>query len=316
MLDPFAGVGTIPFEASLIGARSFGFEISPAARIIAAAKVARPNMEECLARLESLNHFIESEDLGQTELETAKAFGFNGKLEEFYHPKTLVEIIKARRFFQENEPSSASDFMVMASLLHILHGNRPYALSRRSHPLTPFAPTGPFEYRPLIPRLGEKLNRSLLLEYPADFRDGVVMNRDATEWWPNEVDDLDAIVTSPPFFDSTRFYMANWLRIWFCGWEPGDFRNKPKKFLDERQKSGFEVYESILRQARERLKPDGVMILHLGYSRKCDMAAELSRVAGTWFDVADVFRENVTHLESHGIRDKGTVTEHQYLVLT
>jgi hypothetical protein len=51
--------------------------------------------------------------------------------------------------------------MVPACLLHILQGNRPYALSRRSHPITPFAPTGPAEYRPLLPRLREKVARSL-----------------------------------------------------------------------------------------------------------------------------------------------------------
>jgi hypothetical protein len=44
---------------------------------------------------------------------------------------------------------------VFASLLHVLHGNRPYALSRRSHPLTPYAPTGPVEYKSLLRKLEE-----------------------------------------------------------------------------------------------------------------------------------------------------------------
>jgi len=45
------------------------------------------------------------------------------------------------------------------------------------------------------------------------------------------------------------------------------------------------------------------------------MASALSLLAQRWFRVADVFIENVEHCESHGIRDKGTVTAHQYLVL-
>jgi hypothetical protein len=45
------------------------------------------------------------------------------------------------------------------------------------------------------------------------------------------------------------------------------------------------------------------------------MAKELAQVAKTWFRVADVFTESVSHCESHGIRDKGTVSNHQYLVL-
>ena len=43
------------------------------------------------------------------------------------------------------------------------------------------------------------------------------MCQDATEWWPADVNELDAVITSPPFFDSTRFYLGNWMRLWFCG---------------------------------------------------------------------------------------------------
>ncbi|MGI0015168.1 MAG: DNA methyltransferase, partial [Nitrososphaera sp.] len=144
---------------------------------------------------------------------------------------------------------------------------------------------------------------------------GQVLFQDATLWWPQDIDQLDAIITSPPFFDSTRFYLANWMRLWFCGWEASDFRTQPLAFIDERQKISFEIYEPIFRQARERLKLGGVMVLHLGKSRKCDMAQVLSRVATRWFRVLDVFSESVSHCESHGIRDKGTVGEHQYLIL-
>jgi tRNA G10 N-methylase Trm11 len=155
----------------------------------------------------------------------------------------------------------------------------------------------------------------LSIEYPTTFVEGSIYDQDATTWWPAEIDDLDAIITSPPFYDSTRFYMANWLRLWFSGWETGDFDKKPKSFVDERQKLGFEVYEPVFRQARERLREGGVVVFHLGGSKKCNMADEISKVASRWFTVVDVFHENVSHCESHGIRDKGTVTEHQYLVL-
>jgi hypothetical protein len=203
----------------------------------------------------------------------------------------------------------------LAALLHILHGNRPYALSRRSHPITPFAPTGPAEYRALLPHLREKVSRSFEVARPAEFVEGRVFYQDATAWWPQEVDQLDAIITSPPFFDSTRFYLANWMRLWFCGWEATDFKSQPRAFVDERQKQGFEIYAPVFRQARERLRPGGVMVLHLGKSKKCDMARSLTGIATRWFRVVDVYTETVGHCESHGIRDKGTVTAHQFLVL-
>jgi hypothetical protein len=166
-----------------------------------------------------------------------------------------------------------------------------------------------------MPRLREKVSRGLEATLPHTFTDGVAFDSDATSWWPREVDDLDAIITSPPFFDSTRFHLANWLRLWFVGGDKVDFESRPLAFVDERQKLSFRVYEPIFRQARERLKRTGVMVLHLGRSRKCDMAAAITEVAAPWFTIADRFSESVEHCESHGIRDKGTVTVHDFVVL-
>jgi DNA modification methylase len=316
VLDPFAGVGTIPFEAALNGHKAYGFEISPAAIIIASAKVGKPDRNGCLNLLYRLEDYIKTNEATENEFTDASKITFNKSIHDYYERNTLREIILARRFFLENPPASASEYLVAASLLHILHGNRPYALSRRSHSITPFSPKGPFEYRPLMPRLTDKVQRSLDLEYPPAFTEGKIYHQDATKWWPQEIDNLDAIITSPPFFDSTRFYLTNWMRLWFCGWSSEDFKSKPLMFIDERQKSDFSVYEPIFRQARERLKKDGIMVLHLGKSRKCNMAEELSKTASKWFKVVDLFVENVNHCESHGIKDKGTVEEHQYLILS
>jgi len=309
-------VGTIPFEACLQGHQTWAFDISPAALHISTAKMGRPDATACDEIVRDLDQYILGNEITPGEIASAEAIRFNGVLPEYFHPDTMREILLARRYFQQRPVVTDSESLVMASLLHILHGNRPYALSRRSHPITPFAPTGPSEYRALIPRLQDKLNRGLAVEYPASFVPGQMISQDATTWWPQQIDQLDAIITSPPFFDSTRFYLANWLRLWFCGWEAGDFKTQPQAFIDERQKTSFDIYEPVFRQARERLKPGGVMVLHLGKSRKCDMAQSLSHLAARWFRIADVFSESVRHCESHGIRDKGTVEDHTYLVLT
>jgi DNA modification methylase len=316
VLDPFAGVGTIPFEAALNGHRAYGFEISPVAKFIASSKVSKPDVEECQFLLNKIDDYIKTYDVSEKEIDKAASVAFNKSILDYYEKNTLKEILLTRRFFIENPPASTSECLVTASLLHILHGNRPYALSRKSHGITPFSPSGPFEYKPLMPRLREKVQRSLNVEYPDNFVEGKIYHQDATKWWPQEIENLDAIITSPPFFDSTRFHLANWLRLWFCGWDLEDFRSKPLMFVDERQKMDFSVYESIFRQARERLRKKGVVVFHLGKSKKCNMANELSRIALKWFKVVDVFIENVTHCESHGIRDKGTVKDHQYLVLS
>lgn len=316
MLDPFAGVGTIPFEAALNGAEAFGFDISPTALAISTAKLGDFDKTKCNAAIAELEGYLAEHEPTDEDYEAANEVAFNGHIPEYFHSDTLREILLARRFYQTHPPVDGSENLVFSSLLHILHGNRPYALSRRSHPITPYKPSGPTEYRPLIPRLRDKVERSLRVERPETFIPGKMYQQDATEWWPHEVADLDAIVTSPPFFDSTRFHIGNWMRLWFCGWEREDFDVKPLSFVDERQKESFEIYVPILRQARERLKPGGVMVMHLGLSHKSDMASELASIAQKWFAVEDIFVEDVEHLESHGIRDKGTVTGHQYLVLS
>jgi hypothetical protein len=110
--------------------------------------------------------------------------------------------------------------------------------------------------------------------------------------------------------------MTNWMRFWFAGWEREDFDLRSSEFLETRQKKNLDVYHSFYAAARERLHDSGLLVLHLGNSAKCDMGAELSKRAAPWFKVADVFTEGVEHCESHGIRDKGTVVGHTYLVLS
>ena len=315
VLDPFAGVGTIPFEACLTGRRGVGFDISPAALAIMRAKLTPPNPIQTLSLINDLEDYVRNAKVKEDVWSDARLLAFNGPLETYFHETTFREILAARAYFQHVQETPAKAF-VLACLLHILHGNRPYALSRRSHPITPFAPTGPTEYRGLIPRLRKKVSRMVNAQLPGYFVPGEAFLQDATAPWPRTVTDIDAIITSPPFFDSTRFYLANWMRLWFCGWEKKDFSLEPHRYIDERQKISFTVYQAVLRQARERLKQNGVLIMHLGKSRKSNMANALERVAAPWFRVIDRFDESVTHTESHGIRDKGTVTSHQYLVMT
>lgn len=315
ILDPFVGVGTITLEAALNGRDSFGIDLSLPAYYISYAKVSTHSENICNNYIDKLKSYIDNNNCTEDELSEVKNFGLNKKLIDYYEKNTLNEIILARRFIKYNPPKNPSEMMVVSSLLHILHGNRPYALSRRSHPIIPYAPKGEFTYKNLIGNLKDKVNRTLSNELPIKFKPGKIYNKDATSVWPQEINNLDTIITSPPFFDSTRFYLANWIRLWFSGWSTKDFKYQLNSFIEEKQKKNFGVYENIFRQARERLKKDGVCVMHLGKSHKCDMAEALQNISKKWFKVADIFNEDVAHCESHGIRDKGTTTSHQYLIL-
>lgn len=314
LLDTFSGVGTIPFEARMKGHTAFGFDISPAAVAISRAKLEKVDWSKVDSVIADLADQIDQKRGKRLSTKKLDGIRFNGPLTSYFHKDTLREILIAREFFLNQPPSDGSSALVFSSLLHILHGNRPYALSRRSHPITPFAPTGPSEYRGLVERLAKKVDRCRAdaAEVPEVF--GRSYFQDVTQEWAEDVDQLDAIITSPPFFDSTRFYSANWMRLWFAGWEAKDFSARPSEFVDERQKKSFDIYESIFRQANERLKAGGYFAVHVGKSTKCDMAAALQQVGERYLRFVDWFSESVEHCESHGIRDKGTVTHHQYLL--
>lgn len=314
LLDTFSGVGTIPFEARMAGHTAFGFDISPAAVAISRAKLERVEWSAVDDLLDALQERVADRERCELSTDLLKNIKFNGPLVSYFHKDTMEEILIARNFFQDRKPIDGASALVFSSLLHILHGNRPYALSRRSHPITPFAPTGATEYRGLLERLRKKVQRcrDASADVPDSF--GFSYFQDVTATWPTEVNELDAIITSPPFFDSTRFHTANWMRLWFAGWEAEDFLRLPAAFVDERQKKSFEIYENIFRQGYERLKPGGFFAIHVGKSNKCDMAASLQHIGQRHLDFVDWFSENVEHCESHGIRDKGTVTHHQYLL--
>ena len=314
MFDPFIGVGTIPFEACLNGRIGHGMDISVMAYYISQAKIGNTDKVlsyDCIYRLKDfiLNNKVTSEDICYSN------FGLNRSLKEYFHADTLNEILLARKFFNLNKPANPSEMVVISALMHILHGNRPYALSRKSHPITPYAPTGEFCYKNLISKLTEKVDKFYSEVIPSSFTSGSVFLQDSTLNWPDSINNLDAIITSPPFFDSTRFYNANWIRLWFSGWEPSDFKTMPELYVDERQKKSLSIYNTIFSQAKDRLKNNGVMVLHLGKSKKCNMGEELKSFACHWFSHSELFDENVSHCNTFGIKDIGTVTEHQYLLL-
>lgn len=315
VIDPFSGAGTIPLEACRMGRRGFGTDISRLGHVLTLAKVARISRTKVETLLQDLETALGKFQLSDDDHVRASAVRFNSAIPEYFHPDTFREIVAAREFFLSRWDSSSEWAVLFACTLHLLHGNRPYALSRRSHPVTPFKPTGPFEYRALMPRLRDKLAR-LIDELDNDTRQfGGSSQADCTTTWPSVIPRADVIITSPPFFDSTRFYMTNWMRFWFVGWERNDFDSQTTAFVENRQKQSLDVYRHFFEASRERIKDHGLLVLHLGQSAKCDMGTELASRVGSWFSVVDKFTERVEHCESHGVRDKGTVNGHTYLLL-
>lgn len=314
VLDPLCGVGTIPFEACLQGRVGIGNDLSEMAYVVTKSKVEMPDYSEVQIVLCELNEYIESnKDIHPVD--EYKEFGFNGKLPSYFERETYKEILCARTFFLDRiENISAAEAMVFSALLHVLHGNRPYALSRHSHPLTPYAPTGEFEYKKVIEKITQKITSNYKEKDFSNYRIGQAIYGDYSELTAKGIK-ADWIICSPPFADSIRFYMNNWMRLWLCGWEPNDYKIADELFLDSKQKNNFDVYLSFFEMCYKVLAPQGKVISHLGKTKNIDMAKELSERATQWFDIVYSAGEDVEQIEKHGIKDKGSTIEHQFLFL-
>ncbi len=315
ILDPLSGVGTIPLEASLQNRYIYANDLSLIAYANTIAKIGIVNNIECSKIIKSLEEFISYDVISNLEIERSN-FGFNKKLQEYYHEDTFKEILSARKYFIQRGIINENYAFVFSSLLHILHGNRPYALSRTSHPITPFAPKGKFVYKNLIEKLKEKVNRAIIDKNNFNNNKYRVFQGDYAELDKKiRSESVDLVITSPPFYDSTRFYMANWIRMWFSGWDRDDFQTKKESYLETKQIQNIQIYNSFFQTMSDLLKEKGNMILHLGFSKKANMAELLIPIAEKYFNVIGYFNENVSDNENFGIKDQGTVKVHQYLFL-
>lgn len=339
VVDPLSGVGTIPFEACLQGRIGIGNDLSKLAYVVSKSKVMRPNKEQVNQCIDDLENYI-NENIVRYEDDNIPYydFGFNKNIPEYFHPDTYAEILTARQYFINKNELTPSECVVLSSLLHVLHGNRPYALSRNSHPLTPYAPTGEFVYKKVIDHIRnkveliyKKINDVIYEDHQIELDEVAITTCIEDEWSNYTMGDVilgdalrldenldveaDVIISSPPFAGSIKFYVQNWMRLWFVGWEPIDFKNAENMFLESLQKKDIEIYDEFFRMCFNILNDNGKVILHLGKSDKCNMAEELSRIANPYFYTVLSAEEDVCNIEKHGIKDKGATTHHQYLFL-
>lgn len=314
ILDPMSGVGTIPLEANLQGRIGIANDLSKMAYIVSKAKVDRPSFKDVELNLLKLENFIKNNKDFFSDNTEVKNFGMNKKIADYFHPETMKEILAARVFFLNHELSS-TNCLIMSCLMHILHGNRPYALSRISHPLTPYAPKGDFVYKNLIQHLKEKIQRSYqTITNTNEWKIGKAYNYDILELPQYLEKKADIIITSPPFASSFKFYSQNWLRLWFSGWTSESFKNADNIFFDNKQNKNMDIYYSYFKACSDMLKKNGKLILHVGKSEKFDMSKELIKRCDEWFELIATGDELING-ETHGIVDIGATKAHQFIFL-
>jgi hypothetical protein len=308
ILDEFSGSGTIPLEACLNGRKGIGSDLSPLAFHLTRAKVDPPTKEQVASRIEELKNFLESEKLDENELSLVP-----NEIRSFYEQRTMQEILQARKFLAEQHRQDNVSSFLIGCTAHLLHGNRPYALSRRSHNMFPIPPKGEFKYKSLIEALSNKVDRTLSEELPNEFTRGEVFQVDATRL-PLLDGQVSAVITSPSFLGTTDFLRHNRIRLWFCGWNYEEQELKKPQFLE--QASSIEAYRPIFGECKRVLREKGLAIIHLGVVRNRDMGTELLPLAeDNGFERIGIVYEDTTQMETYGRTDRGSTHKHEFLFL-
>jgi hypothetical protein len=182
----------------------------------------------------------------------------------FYHPATLHEVLNLAAVCRR----PGNEFL-MASLLGILHHQRPGFLSYPSSHLVPYLrnrkyPQHEFpemyDYRALKPRLLAKVKRSYKrFDRPraaadAEFRLCAVQHLVL----PTR---FGALITSPPYMNALDYGRDNRLRLWFIDpslVEPVD------NDVTQRRQAFIEAIISLATKVERGLKPKGYCVLVVG----------------------------------------------------
>lgn len=257
VLDCFSGSGTIPLEAALLGRRVLAFDSNPYAVTLSRAKLEAPrSLEAAIRRLEQ--HVVASQKRPLYEVKKIPEW-----VRKFFHPRTLQN---ALRF--ADECLETDDQFLLACLLSILHHQRPGFLSYPSSHLVPYLrdrkfPRGAFPEmyaeRALAPRLIAKIQRAYKGAHTFD-RNNVIKVGQVSVDCLTISDEVDAVVTSPPYMNALDYVRDNRLRMWFLDRDTADYSPEPT----EKQLQSDAITIAFARNALTRLRTGGRCILIVG----------------------------------------------------
>lgn len=279
--DPFAGRGTTPLQAALLGRRGLGCDINPLAALLVRPRFDPPAPDELEAALAQV-------DWGAGRITRPD-------LDAFYHPETLRGLEALRTWIaaqaprDDPAPDRAVDWLRMVTL-NRLSGHSSGFFSGRSMP--PNQAVSVAAQRRINARLGLTppprdipaiiLRKSKsLLRHGADVPGtGAIVTApaEATPAIPDA--SVDLVVTSPPFLDVVQYKADNWLRCWFAGIDPDTVA-----IAQHRDLAGWtEMVRAVLGEQARLLRPGGHLAFEVGEVRGGRVALERA----VWAAAADL----------------------------
>ena len=269
--DPFMGRGTTPIQAALMDRKAVGNDANPISLLVTRPRLNTPHQSEVEARLNDIDwHCAEP---------TEKDLSFT----VFYHPETLRQIVALRAWLQKREQSASLDNIddwIRLVAISRLTGHSPGFFSVYTLPPNQAAP---IESQRRINRrrnqtppkrdvnsLIARKSKSLLRHGGLDHQTPNLSCTDARNTDHIDDDDVDLVVTSPPFLDTVNYMTDNHVRAWFAGIDI-DARNIE---TTSNPKSWQNFTAQTLRELCRIVKPGGTICYEVGEIRNATLNLE------------------------------------------
>lgn len=214
--DPFCGSGTIPLEAWRSGMTVVASDLSPYAVALTRAKLFPVHsLEQALEQIELLAPLVKKK-ITTVDLRRVPKW-----IRSFYHPETLREAIAWSDILKKHK-----HWFLFGCFLNLLHHQRPGFLSYPASHATPYLRRAKFppeqfpelyEYRDVKSRLLKKVCRTLGKPMEFNYDISRVVKLCNAPNLAQTTQEVDCIITSPPYMSGLDYARDNRLRLWFCG---------------------------------------------------------------------------------------------------
>ncbi len=274
LYDPFLGRGTTLIEANLLGRRVVGNDVNPLSAILTSPRLSPPNLFEIKKRLDEIEFSANPRTSENTDLLV------------FFHEETLKEIISWRNYFAERRKNK--EFDKVDAWLEMVACNRLTGHSKGFFSVYTLPPNQAAsvksqlkinekrnqkpEYRNTKEIIYRKSHQLLRDKLPNHFgKNPFQINIGSADFTPEiENENIDLIVTSPPFLDIVNYRQDNWLRMWFANVEMAENACWQIRNLDDwldKMRFAFKEFYRVL-------KPSGVIAFEVGEIRKGNLLLE------------------------------------------
>jgi hypothetical protein len=232
VLDPFSGRGTTAVEAMAQGRIGIGNDLNDLAVALTKGKLANPNLQELLVRLDDLerNYF-------RTDWLTFS--GMPHKIRMIYHPETQKHLMYLKRELDWKN-NDVDAFLTMV-LMGAMHGQSPGFLSL-SMPNT-FSMGWNYVKKYIAKHKLKRPNRNAFdiirhrckrfLRKGQLPGNGFVIHGDVRDLDQSNLikhNSVKMIFSSPPYLKVIKYGLYNWIRLW---WLIGEHKSVDKKLDDE-----------------------------------------------------------------------------------